>query len=142
MNVECINFDRAFEQYATQWMREHAAQFGNNMDRMEAQMPDVYMRWLNLPAKWVGAGKRPAAIRQYDDVDMLLEWMMLYERQRVPVPAQLMERLEELEGAEEAFLRALQSVDTPYTTRLSCFHAARIGFGSAHGAIHRLDCRT
>ena len=119
MNVECINFDRAFEQFATQWMREHAAQYGNNMDRMEAQMPDVYMRWLNQPAKWLG-GKTPAGFfAQYDDVNMLMEWMMLYERQRVPVPEQLMERLAELDGAEETFLRALQAVETPYPTRLT-----------------------
>lgn len=117
--MECINFDRAFEQYATQWMREHAAQYGNNLDRMEALMPDVYMRWLNQPAKWLGGQTPGGYFARYGDVDMLLEWMMLYERQRVPVPAQLMERLEELDGAEETFLRALQAVETPYTTRLT-----------------------
>lgn len=119
MNVECINFDRAFEQYATQWMRENAARYGNNMDRMESQMPDVYLRWLNQPAKWLGGLTPGGYFAQYDDVNMLLDWMMLYERQRVPVPAQLMERLEELDGAEDAFFKALQSVDTPYTTRLT-----------------------
>lgn len=52
--MRCINFDGQFERYATEWMRQNAAQFHNNVDAMEAKMPDVYLQWLNEPGRLAG----------------------------------------------------------------------------------------
>ena len=53
--MECINFDEQFEQYEHDWIHEHAAEYGNSVDRMEEEMPALYEEWLHLPAEWLGA---------------------------------------------------------------------------------------
>ena len=55
--MKCIDFDHEFMHYAEKWMAENRGKF-KNADEMEAQMPDVYLRWLNQSA-------RPA-IRRFD----------------------------------------------------------------------------
>ena len=45
--MKCIDFDKAFARYATQWFREHAKEY-RNYDAMEAAVPDVYERFLPI----------------------------------------------------------------------------------------------
>lgn len=105
--MRCINFDEQFQQYTTDWMRDNAAQYGNNLDRMEEMMPEVYLQWLNTPAKWLDGATPGAYFAQYDDVAQLMEWLRAYYAARVPVPDQLLERITALDEAAEAALEAL-----------------------------------
>lgn len=49
---KCINFDQRFADYTSQWMKEHQKEY-RNYDAMEADMPRVYMNFLNTPASWL-----------------------------------------------------------------------------------------
>jgi hypothetical protein len=78
--MKCINFDDHFADFTSAWMKEHGKEY-RNFDAMEADMPRVYMTFLNTPAKWWTAspparispssrtprtwwtGSRPTAIR-------------------------------------------------------------------------------
>ena len=51
--MECINFDEQFEQYESEWIHEHAAEYGNSVERMEEEMPALYEEWLHQPADWL-----------------------------------------------------------------------------------------
>ena len=107
--MNCIDFDKKFEQYMTQWVKKNSAKYKNNMDVIESMMPEVYMEFLEKPATWLG-GKAPAAyFGQYDDTQMLVKWMCEYIRTGVPVPDLLLERISELgDAAEDGLLAVLR----------------------------------
>lgn len=103
----CINFDQKFEQYMGVWMKNNAAKYKNNMDVIEGMMPDVYMAFLAKPATWLG-GKAPQDyFEQFDDARELVDWMCAYEREGVPVPDLLLDRIGELGDKAEGPLMAL-----------------------------------
>lgn len=105
--MNCINFDQKFEQYMTVWVKNNAAKYKDNMDVIEGMMPDIYMEFLARPATWLG-GKAPQSyFEQYDDAAMLVEWMCEYEKQRVPMPDLLLDRIGEMGDKAEAPLLAL-----------------------------------
>lgn len=90
--MKCINFDSQFDKYVQRWMTENRSRF-KNVDEMEAQMPDVYLKWINMPADWLD-GQTPALyFEQYDDAPMLCKWMLKYIRSDIPLPDQLLERI-------------------------------------------------
>lgn len=90
--MKCINFDSQFDKYVQRWMTENRSRF-KNVDEMEAQMPDVYLKWINMPADWLD-GQTPALyFDQYDDAPMLCKWMLKYIRSDIPLPDQLLERI-------------------------------------------------
>lgn len=102
-----INFDERFEAYASLWMRENTALYKNNMDAMEAKMPEVYAAWLERPADWLEGLAPGVYFDAFTDADALVEWMLDYFREKVPVPDQLLERITALGEPSE---RALHSV--------------------------------
>lgn len=118
--MQCIDFDRQFQAYMTQWVQDNAAAYGNNIDRMEAQMPEVYLQWLNAPADWLDEQTPGTYFAQFDDVPMLISWMRAYFEKSVPIPDQLMERITDLGADAEAALVALLEDDTaPDDARLT-----------------------
>ena len=102
--MKCIDFDHEFMHYAEKWMAENRGKF-KNADEMEAQMPDVYLRWLNQSAEWLDGRTPGGDFQAYDDVNELIDWMEEYHRQQVDVPNQLMERIVEMgEGGVERLM--------------------------------------
>lgn len=140
--MRCINFDGQFERYATEWMRQNAAQFHNNVDAMEAKMPDVYLQWLNEPADWLDGATPGAYFLRFDDAAALTEMMCEYHRRGVPVPDQLLERLTSLGAeAEEALLALLAREDAPQESVLTAVSLlGEMESSAAHGALCGLDC--
>lgn len=93
--MKCIDFDSHFDKYIQTWMTENRSKY-KNVDEMEAQMPDVYLKWVNIPADWL-EGQTPALyFNQFDDPVMLCKWMLKYINSNIPLPDQLMDRLAEL----------------------------------------------
>ena len=90
--MKCIDFDKQFMEYTERWMADNLSKY-ENVDAMEAEMPEVYMRWLNQPAKWLDGATPGGYFAQFDDADALVEWMLEYERQGVNVPDLLLERI-------------------------------------------------
>lgn len=105
--MDCINFDQHFSDYTAQWVKENAAKYGNNYDRMEAAMPEVYIQWLNAPADWLDGAAPGTYFHQFADVAMLMDWYRAYFAEKVPVPDQLLERLTDLGPEAEAALLGL-----------------------------------
>lgn len=123
---QCIDFDRQFALYVTRWMEAHRAEFGNDMDRMENQMPEVYMRWSNAPADWLGGHPPALYFTQFDDVDQLVLWMCAYFAQKIPVPDLLLERIVALGDAAAKRLDALLTdPQAPYEAVLTAMSMLR-----------------
>ena len=118
--MECINFDARFEAFAGEWMHQNADRYRNNLDRMEAKMPEVYEQWLHTPMDWL-EGKAPGTyFSAYTDADRLVCWMLSYFVEKVPVPDQLLERITELGAeAEQALLALLCDEAKPEEARLT-----------------------
>ncbi|MBE5798775.1 MAG: hypothetical protein E7321_02340 [Clostridiales bacterium] len=105
--MNCIDFDQQFEHYTRDWMEKNAEKYKNNMDTIEAMMPDIYMEFLSKPASWLGGESPESFFEQYDDAAMLVEWMCAYYAQEVPVPDLLLERITALGDEAEACLLKL-----------------------------------
>ena len=117
--MKCIDFDKAFARYATQWFREHAKEY-RNYDAMEAAVPDVYERFLDEPADFLAHAKPGEYFRQWDDAKLLIDWMEDYYKQNVPVPDMLLNRITELgEAAEKRLYALLQKERTPQEARMT-----------------------
>ena len=56
--MKIYNLDAEFEKYLKAWMSKHADAYGNNMDRLEEMVPDVYMEFLGMPLAILG-GRSP-----------------------------------------------------------------------------------
>lgn len=91
--MKCINFDEKFADYMAKWTREHAGEY-RNYDAMEADMPRIYMMFLNTPAKWLQGVTPGAYFTQFEDAKDLVDWMVEYCRSEVPVPDLLLEQIQ------------------------------------------------
>ena len=102
--MKCIDFDAYFGKYAENWIAENRSKY-KNMDEMEEEMPELYLRWLNAPADWLN-GKTPGEyFSQYNDPAELVDILRAYNAQSVSVPDLLLERIVELgEGAVEPLM--------------------------------------
>ncbi len=117
--MKCIDFDKKFQYYVTEWVKKHAKEF-KNYDEMEDRMPEVYEEFLDLPADWLAGVKPGEYFERFDNAKQLVDWMEDYEKQRVPVPDMLLNRISALGKASEAPLMNLLSKErTPHTVRMS-----------------------
>lgn len=124
--LECIDFDRHFSEYVTRWMQEHQDDFGNDMDRMEEQMPQVYLRWLNTSASWLEGHTPGRYYERFGDAEHLVRWMCAYFARKVPVPDPLLERIVALGEESAGHLNALLTdADAPYEAVLTAMSLLR-----------------
>ncbi len=101
-----IDFDSRFQAHLRDWMRENRKKY-KNVDEMEAQMPEVYTRWLNTPAPWLDGAKPGFYFDSFTDAGELTELLTQYARENMAVPDQLLDRLTTLGTDAEAPLLAL-----------------------------------
>ena len=87
-----INFDEHFADFTSEWMAEHQGQY-RNYDEMEADLPHVYMAFLNTRARWLGNLTPGSYFTQFEDPKVLVDWMEEYCREGVPVPDLLTEQI-------------------------------------------------
>ena len=90
--MKCINFDDKFADFASQWMKDHGKEY-RNYDAMEADMPRVYMMFLNTPAKWLDGVTPGAYFTQFEDAKDLVDWLVEYTSKEIPVPDLLLEQI-------------------------------------------------
>ena len=55
--MNCVDFDKHFEAYLRTWTQQNMAKY-RNMDAMEAEVPEVYLRCLNEPCDCL-SGRTP-----------------------------------------------------------------------------------
>lgn len=87
-----INFDEHFADFTSEWMTQHAGMY-KTYDDMEADLPHVYMAFLNTRAKWLGSLTPGSYFTQFEDPKVLVDWMQAYCQEGVPVPDLLMEQI-------------------------------------------------
>lgn len=118
--MKIINFDEKFQEYVTKWMQENEEKYKNNIDRMEAKMPEVYLQWLNTPAVWLDGAMPGTYFAQESDPAKLIAWMLSYFTAKVPVPDQLLERITDLgQETEQALASLVSDANTPHDARLT-----------------------
>ena len=89
----CIDFDQHFADYTADWMRDHQKDY-RNFDAMEADMPRVYLTFLNTPAKWLDGVTPGAYFTQFEDPKDLVDWLCDYCTSEVSVPDLLLDQIQ------------------------------------------------
>ena len=124
--MKCINFDRAFERYMAEWMKENSEKYKDDMDVIEDMMPDVYLEFLEKPADFLDGVAPQDYFEQFDNADMLVNWLCDYIAQGVPVPDLLLERVTALgDPAEKSLLALVARDDLPEETQLTAISLLR-----------------
>ena len=92
MKMPVHNFDAHFAEFTSEWMKKHKDEY-SNFDEMEADMPRIYMSFLNTRARWLGSVTPGSYFTQFEDPKVLVDWMTQYCEERVPVPDLLLEQI-------------------------------------------------
>ncbi len=125
--MKCIDFDAKFASFTSEWVKNHAGDY-RNYDAMEADMPRVYMLFLNTPAKWLDGVTPGAYFTQYDDAKYLVDWLVEYCRREIPVPDMLLEQIQTVGKPCERRLLALlkdESEDVTEEARMTAIGLLR-----------------
>ncbi len=134
--MRCIDFDRRFAEYLSQWVKEHSRDY-KTLEDMEGDMLKVYLRFLNTPAPWLNGATPGAFFEQYSDAAELVQWMREYCAKRVPVPDPLQERILELgKDCEPGLMALLQDVSAPQEARMTAVGLLREMRSSAPKALY------
>ena len=104
--MRCINFDDKFADFMSRWVKEHAGEY-RNYDAMEADMPRIYMAFLNTPVRWLDGVTPGSYFTQFEDAKDLVDWMCEYCRKEIPVPELLLEQIQAVGKPCERRLLAL-----------------------------------
>ena len=124
--MKCINFDRAFERYMAEWMKENSEKYKDDMDVIEDMMPDVYLEFLKKPADFLDGIAPQDYFEKFDNADMLVSWLCDYIAQGVPVPDLLLERVTALgDPAEKSLLALVARDDLPEETQMTAISLLR-----------------
>ena len=124
--MKCINFDRAFERYMAEWIKENSEKYKDDMDVIEDMMPDVYLEFLKKPADFLDGVAPQDYFEQFDNADMLVNWLCGYIAQGVPVPDLLLERVTALGNpAEKSLLALVARDDLPEETQMTAISLLR-----------------
>lgn len=124
--MKCINFDRAFERYMAEWIKENSEKYKDDMDVIENMMPDVYLEFLKKPADFLDGVAPQDYFEQFDNADMLVNWLCDYIAQGVPVPDLLLERVTALGNpAEKSLLALVARDDLPEETQMMAISLLR-----------------
>ena len=124
--MKCTNFDRAFERYMAEWIKENSEKYKDDMDVIEDMMPDVYLEFLKKPADFLDGVAPQDYFEQFDNADMLVNWLCDYIAQGVPVPDLLLERVTALGNpAEKSLLALVARDDLPEETQMTAISLLR-----------------
>ena len=124
--MKCINFDRAFERYMAEWIKENSEKYKDDMDVIEDMMPDVYLEFLKKPADFLDGVAPQDYFEQFDNADMLVNWLCDYIAQGVAVPDLLLERVTALgDPAEKSLLALIARDDLPEETQMTAISLLR-----------------
>lgn len=117
--MKCIDFDRHFAEYTSQWMKEHSRDY-KTLEDMEGDMPKVYVRFLNTPAPWLDGATPGTFFEEFDDAAELVQWMREYCVKRVPLPDPLQERILDLgQSCEKSLIALLEDSSAPMEARMT-----------------------
>ena len=121
--MQIIDFDEKFTEVLNDWIEKNRSRF-RKPDDMENEVPDVYLRWLNTPAQWLGGATPGTYFEQFDSSAELCQLMRDYIEQEISVPDPLLDRLEEL-GDEQVLLNLVKDKSAPCEARMTAIEILR-----------------
>ena len=121
--MQIIDFDEKFTEVLNDWIEKNQSRF-RKPDDMENEVPDVYLRWLNTPAQWLGGATPGTYFEQFNNSRELCQLMRDYIEQEVSVPDPLLDRLEEL-GDEQELLNVVKDKTAPCEARMTAIEILR-----------------
>lgn len=125
MKMPIINFDEHFADFMSGWMNTHQDQYGS-FDEMEEDMPRIYMAFLNTRAKWLGSITPGAYFTQFEDPKVLVDWLVQYCEENVPVPDLLLEQISTVgRPCEKRLLELLKDEEAPEEARMIAVNQLR-----------------
>lgn len=92
---EILDFDANFKAYTEKWIELNKGKF-KTFEQMEDAIPEVYLRWLNSPAAFLGGETPGAFFTKFNSTPELIKWLRLYDASNVPTPDQLLDRISDL----------------------------------------------
>lgn len=101
-----IPFDEKFHEYLNRWIRSNAARYPDPED-MEAQLPEVYLRFINQPFPWLDGWSPAGYFASFAAPEQLIDLLKAYEEADMAAPDLLTERLAALGEASVLPLMAL-----------------------------------
>lgn len=110
--MELLDFDKRFSAYTEEWVRQSAGKYAS-LAQMEEQMPELYIKWLNLPAKWLNGRTPGNYFTQWTDPSELITMLLEYIKQRVSLPDPLLEAISALGEPSASALIALLESNAP-----------------------------
>ena len=120
-----INFDEKFAEFMSEWMNGHSGDY-KNYDEMEADLPRVYMTFLNTRAKWLGSLTPGSYFTQFEDPKVLVDWLAAYCEEGTPVPDLLLEQITTVgRPCEKRLLELLKDGEAPDEARMIAIELLR-----------------
>ena len=104
MEKKCVDLDKCFQKYLKDWIQKNGEKYGSDMDKIEEMVPDIYEAYLQQPSRDFEGLTPIAYFAQFEDAGVLIDWLCEYDRQNVPVPDLLLDRIVELGKASEPLL--------------------------------------
>lgn len=104
--MKTIDFDAKLQRYLSDWMQQNRSRY-DQIDQMEADIPDAVMQWRVTPAAYLGGLSPEQYFKTMEDPQQLVELLAAYDQQQIGTPDLLLERLEDLYPATEDALCAL-----------------------------------
>ena len=125
MKMPVINFDEHFADFTSEWLKTHKDRYAN-YDEMEADMPAIYLAFLNTRAGWLGSVTPGSYFTQFEDPKVLVDWLQLYCEERVPVPDLLLEQIAAVgRPCEKRLLALLKDAEAPDEARMTAVELLR-----------------
>lgn len=125
MKMPVINFDEHFADYMSEWMKTRQDQYAS-FDEMEGDMPRIYLAFLNTRARWLGNVTPGAYFTQFEDPKVLVDWLVQYCEERVPVPDLLCEQITTVgRPCEKRLLELLKNEEAPEEARMTAVNLLR-----------------
>ena len=125
MKMPIINFDSYFADYTSEWIKVHQGDYAD-FDEMEADMPRIYLSFLNTRAKWLGNVTPGSYFTQFEDPKVLVDWLAQYCEERTPVPDLLLEQITTVgRPCEKRLLELLKDNEAPDEARMTAVELLR-----------------
>ena len=125
MKMPVINFDEHFADYMSQWIRDHENEY-QNYDEMEADLPKIYISFLNTRASWLGSVTPGSYFTQFEDPKVLVDWMNQYCEERIPLPEPLLEQIAFVgKPCEKRLVALLQDESSDQVARMTAVELLR-----------------
>ena len=125
MKMPIINFDSYFADYTSEWIKAHQGDYAD-FDEMEADMPRIYLSFLNTRAKWLGNVTPGSYFTQFEDPKVLVDWLAQYCEERTPVPDLLLEQITTVgRPCEKRLLELLKDNEAPDEARMTAVELLR-----------------